>query len=98
MNDRRIGKDARTRPPRRVRIKLHAALPAWAFWSIAAVITVAIASLAWFLDRDDPVPDWISAGLVPALGWIYLALLVIAGVFVLRRRRASGKEKEDGKR
>ncbi len=66
--------------------------------AIAIAVTCAVAALAWLVGGDDPVPAWISEGLVPALGWIYLALLVVAGLHVLRRRRASVEHKEDEKR
>lgn len=62
---------------------------------IAIAVTSAAVAAAWILGRDDPVPSWISDGLVPALGWIYLALLVVAGVHVLRRRQALRRNKED---
>jgi len=77
-----------------VRIDLHAAFSGRARWLIAALITAAVVTLAWFVGRDDPVPDWISKGLVPALGWIYLAMLAVALVHWLRRRRTADKEEE----
>jgi len=62
--------------------------------AIASAVGGAVVTLAWFVGRDDPVPDWISKGLVPALGWIYLAMLAVALVHWLRRRRTADKEEE----
>lgn len=53
-------------------------------------VTLGIVVIAWWVGRNDPVPAWITTGLVPALGWIYIALVVIA-VAGWWRRRASTK-------
>ncbi|RDE51780.1 MAG: hypothetical protein DVS81_03910 [Candidatus Accumulibacter meliphilus] len=94
MSDRRSLKDGGAGRAARVRIDLHAAFSGPARWLIAALVTAAVVTLAWFVGRDDPVPDWISKGLVPALGWIYLVLLLVALVYWLRRRRTADKEEE----
>ena len=95
MNERKVEKDAEPRLAPRLRVDLWAALPRWASWSVALAVAVSIVNFAWLVGRDDPVPTWISEVLVPALGWIYLALLVVAGVHVLRRSRALSEDKED---
>lgn len=87
-----------THRPTRVRIDLFKRLSSAALYAVALSIVIAVVAAAWLAGRDDPVPAWISDGLVPALGWIYLALLVVAGAHVLRRRRALGRNKEDEKR
>jgi hypothetical protein len=53
-------------------------LPVWLQYIIALTVVAIVAGLAWLVGRDQPVPDWIQHGLIPALGWIYLALLAAA--------------------
>lgn len=60
--------------------------------AIANAVGSVVVALACFVGRDDQLPDWLSKGLVPALGWICLALLVVALVQWLRRRRTADKE------
>ncbi|MGA7980084.1 MAG: hypothetical protein WCA32_07620, partial [Chromatiaceae bacterium] len=55
--------------PSRVHIDLRRALPRTAQWALALAVVAGVAALAWGLHRDDPVPHWIGAYLVPALGW-----------------------------
>lgn len=72
----------------RLKLNLRAALSRGTALALGAAITVAVALLAWWLGRDDPVPGWIAHGLVPALGWIYIALVVVALAGWWRRRAA----------
>jgi hypothetical protein len=76
----------------RIRINLTQRLSPAARWSLAASVVAAVSIIAWALGRDRPIPAWISDGLVPALGWIYLALLCVAAVHLLRRRRSRTDE------
>ena len=51
-------------------------LPRWLQYVIAVSVTAVVVALAWHVGKDRPVPHWIQAYLVPALGWIGLILLV----------------------
>jgi hypothetical protein len=64
---------------------------------MAAVLV--IVTIAWFVGRNRPTPDWIEHGLVPALGWVALALVAVVIVdFVLKaRRRRLQTDKENSK-
>lgn len=79
------------RPPRR-RIDLFRLLAPGARIALALVVIVAVALAAWWTGRDDPVPAWISDGLVPVLGWAYIVLALVALVSWWRRR--SGRRDE----
>lgn len=83
------------RPPR-IRVNLATRLPSWVRWALALAIVAGVFLAAWLSGRDEAVPEWISGGLVPALGWLYLVLLVVAGVHLVRKRLAGrGGRKED---
>lgn len=81
------------RPPRR-RIDLRTLLPPAARWALAIAVIAAIGFAGWWTGRDQPVPAWISNGLVPWLGWIYIALAAVAAVSWWRRRRDASKQEE----
>jgi peptidoglycan/LPS O-acetylase OafA/YrhL len=83
------------RPPR-IRVNLAARLPRWVRWTLALTIVAAVFMAAWVVGRDDPIPEWISRGLVPALGWAYLVLLAVAGVHLIRKRLARRSEGKEG--
>ena len=59
-------------------------LPAWQRYAIALVLTAAIAGAGWYVGRNRPVPEWITGGLIPFLGWLVLALAAVAVVQWLR--------------
>jgi hypothetical protein len=80
-------------PPHR-RVDLFRLLTPVARWVLAIAVIVAIALAGWWTGRDRPVPAWISQGLVPWLGWAYLALVAVALVSWWRRRRASSQQEE----
>ncbi|HEX9106420.1 MAG TPA: hypothetical protein VF832_04320 [Longimicrobiales bacterium] len=77
----------------RRKVDLGGSLPRWGTLLLGGVITVAIALAAWWVGRDRPVPRWITHGLVPALGWIYLVLVAVALVAWWRRRARGPKER-----
>jgi len=80
--------NAPSRPPRR-RIDLFRLLSPAARTALALAVVAAVSLAAWWVGRDDPVPAWITKGLVPLLGWIWLALAAVAlASWWLRRRRA----------
>lgn len=51
-------------------------LPTWLQYLIALSVVALVGGAAWLAGRDRPVPFWITHYLVPALGVIYLVLLV----------------------
>lgn len=61
-------------------------LPARTRYPIALTLAAIVATAAWFVGRDRPLPSWIDTGLVPALGWLYLVLVIIVLASRLRRR------------
>jgi hypothetical protein len=82
---------------RRIRIDLRRSLAPAARWGLALAIVAAVVLLAWHVGRDRPVPAWISDRLVPALGWIYLALVAVALVHLIRKRLARRRERAQEK-
>lgn len=76
------------RPPRR-RIDLLRLLSPAARMVLALAVVAVVSLAAWWVGRDEPVPAWIATGLVPLLGWLWLALAAVAlASWWLRRRRA----------
>jgi hypothetical protein len=57
---------------------------ALARYTIALAITTFIAGAGWYVGRNRPVPEWITHGLIPFLGWLVLGLAAIALVQWLR--------------
>jgi hypothetical protein len=55
---------------------------------IAIAVIAAVFALAWWAGRDRPIPLWIGDKLIPALGWIAIALAVfgLATRFLARRK------------
>ncbi|HEX2828585.1 MAG TPA: hypothetical protein VHP37_19685 [Burkholderiales bacterium] len=84
-----------TRHTPRIRIDLRRGLPVAARYAVAIVIVVTVSLAAWYVGRDEPTPRWIGEGLVPALGWIYLALLAIAAVHWIRQLRAKRARRKE---
>lgn len=72
----------------RTKVDLRGSLPPWLTLLLGLAIAAGVAVVAWMVGQDEPVPEWIREGLVPALGWIYLGLVVIALVGWWRRRRS----------
>jgi hypothetical protein len=60
-------------PPRRRRVDLRR-LPRWQQYVIALTVTAGVVAAAWLVGGDEPVPAWASGWLVPALGWLVLAV------------------------
>ena len=71
-------------PAPRRRVALHK-LPVWLQYAIALLTAAVVAIVALAAAGGDEGPDWIGAIAAPALG--VLALLVIAGLLITRRRR-----------
>ena len=61
-------------------------LPPWQQYAIALAVTGVVVALAWQVGHARATPHWITAWLVPALGWIGL-FLIVTGVIarVLRK-------------
>lgn len=55
--------------------------------ALALVMTALVAALALWVNDGAQPPRWISHGLVPVLGWVYLALAAYAAGFWLWRKR-----------
>ena len=62
-------------------------LPAWLYYIVALVVTVAIMIVAWIVGRDRPIPDWIENYLIPSLGWVFLLFLAVAIIGWLLKKR-----------
>lgn len=65
----------------------------------ALVLVSTVCLLAWFIGRDNPIPAWIEHGLVPALGWVALALIsiVILDLVLKARKRRLQADKENSR-
>jgi hypothetical protein len=61
-------------------------LPRWLQYTIASVIMAVIATVGYFVGRDQPVPPWIEDFLIPALGVLGLIGIVLIVVDWLRQR------------
>jgi hypothetical protein len=59
-------------------------LPAWLRYAISLSLVGVIAGAGWYVGRNRPVPEWITRGLIPFLGWLVLGLAAIALVQWLR--------------
>jgi hypothetical protein len=75
-------------PPQRRRVDLFR-LPAATRNALALAVVAVVVALAWWVGGDQPVPGWVSDGLIPALGWLVLALAAWRLVAWLRRRRGA---------
>lgn len=71
--------------PPRIRVDLRR-LPVWQQYAIALAVTGVVVAFAWQVGHTRVTPHWITAWLVPALGWIGL-FLIVTGVIarVLRK-------------
>ncbi len=61
-------------------------LPAWQRYLISLVVIGAVSTIAWLAGRSQPVPGWITAYLIPFLGWAYIVLVIFVVAMWLRRR------------
>jgi hypothetical protein len=61
-------------------------LPTWLQYLISLTTIAIVVAVAWLAGRNNPLPEWISLYLVPALGWLFIGLVVIALVSRLRRK------------
>ena len=71
-------------------------LPAWLQYLIALSVVAVVVGAAWAVGRDDPVPGWITHYLIPALGWLYIVLVVYVLLFRLLRQRAGRRARRKG--
>jgi hypothetical protein len=76
-------------PTPRRRIDLRR-LPRWQQYAIALGVTGAVVVAAWLVGGDEPVPAGVSEILVPALGWLVLAIVAGALAVRLLGRRGRG--------
>jgi len=53
-------------------------LPNWSQYFISLVVVAIVVSAAWFVGRNQPIPDWVEAYLVPWLGWAFIFILTYA--------------------
>jgi peptidoglycan/LPS O-acetylase OafA/YrhL len=65
-------------------------LPRWQQYALALAVTAAVVVAAWLVGGDEPVPAWVSELLVPALGWLVLAIVAGALAVRLLGRRGRG--------
>ena len=81
-----------TPPPPRERVNLRR-LPRAAQMAIALVVVVGVSLVAWWTGRDQPPPSWVTERLIPALGWVWLVLVLVALATYpwWRRRRPGGR-------
>ncbi len=61
-------------------------LPAWQRYLISLVVIAAVSAIAWVVGHNQPVPRWITAYLIPFLGWAYIVLVIFVVAMWLRRR------------
>jgi hypothetical protein len=66
--------------------RIHVQVSDRALRPLAAVVMVVIAVAAWVVGKGDPVPDWITQLLIPALSVLVLVLSAVLLVDWLRRR------------
>jgi len=64
-------------------------LPVWLQTLISLSVVAVVAGLAWWSGRGTPPAAWIQNGLIPVLGWVFIALVVIAVLAGWRRQRKS---------
>jgi len=74
-----MSRDPAPTPRRRVDLRR---LPRWQQYALALAVTAAVVVAAWLVGGDEPVPAWVSELLVPALGWLVLA--IVAGALAVR--------------
>lgn len=67
------------------KVNLHA-LPAWLKYLVSLAIIAVVVCAAWLVGGDRPAPGWIVDRLIPALGWVYLALCVYVVIYYAARR------------
>jgi peptidoglycan/LPS O-acetylase OafA/YrhL len=82
-----MSRDPAPTPRRRVDLRR---LPRWQQYALALAVTAAVVVAAWLVGGDEPVPAWVSELLVPALGWLVLAIVVGALAVRLLGRRGRG--------
>lgn len=63
-------------------------LPKWQQYGIAILVVAAVVTLAVISRGDRPPPRWLVEGLIPVLGWIYLALLAIVLIRYFLNRKS----------
>lgn len=64
-------------------------LPRWQQYAIAFSALAVVVTAAWLIGKDQPVPSWLTIKIIPALGWIYIVLFVVAMI-----SRWAGKKPE----
>lgn len=64
-------------------------LPVWLQYLVALSVIAVVAAAAWLVGRDRPVPHWVTHGIIPVLGWVYIAFAaywVVSRILRWRRR------------
>jgi hypothetical protein len=61
-------------------------LPTWLKYLISLTVIALVVGAAWMVGGGRPAPRWILHGLIPVLGWIYLALVVYLIVYHVVKR------------
>ena len=79
-------------PPLRRRVDLRH-LPRWQQYTLALLVTAAVVVIAWLVGGDESVPAWVSKLVVPALGWLVLAIVASGLAIRLLRRQRGGSAK-----
>jgi heme A synthase len=49
-------------------------LPVWLQYVISLTVVAVVAAAAWVIGKDQPVPNWLTTKMIPALGWVYIGL------------------------
>ena len=89
-SDRRKLSEPERQSRRRVDLRR---LPRWQQYVLALGVTAVVVVAAWLVGGDEPVPAWVSEILVPALGWLVLAIVAGALATRLLRRRRRGSSR-----
>jgi hypothetical protein len=61
-------------------------LPAWLKYLVSLAVIAVVVGAAWLVGGDRPAPGWLTNRLIPALGWVYLALCVYVIIYYAARR------------
>lgn len=61
-------------------------LPVWLKYLISLTVIALVVGLAMIFGGGRPAPNWILHGLIPVLGWIYLALVAYLIIYYAVRR------------
>jgi hypothetical protein len=61
-------------------------LPTWLKYLISLTVIALVVAAARIFGSGKPAPNWILHGLIPVLGWLYLALVAYLIIYYVVRR------------